>query len=66
MRVDLVVANHADESLGRDDVRALSGENGRPVEGATVELLLGEWSPDEQIETIAGVCRASVTAPARG
>ncbi len=31
---------------GSYDVRVLSGENGRPVPGATVEMLLGEWSPE--------------------
>jgi hypothetical protein len=37
---------------GTFDVRVLSGESGRPVAGAAVELLVGEWNP-ERIERMA-------------
>ena len=43
---------------GSYDVRVLSGETGRPVEGATVELLLGEWSPERIQRSASGTTDA--------
>ena len=40
------------------DVRVLSGESGRPVEGASVELLLGEWSPERIQRVVSGTTDA--------
>ena len=43
---------------GSYDVRVLSGDSGRPVPGATVELLLGEWSPERIERSASGITDA--------
>ena len=52
---DLVLVKSQSKERGaatRVDVRALSGESGRPVAQATLELFRGEWNP-ERIERVA-------------
>jgi uncharacterized protein YfaS (alpha-2-macroglobulin family) len=60
---DLVftVSQHSTSSNGERasyDIRALSGDSGRPVPGATVELLLGEWSPERIQRSASGTTDA--------
>ncbi len=43
---------------GSYDVRVLSGDDGRPIPGATVELLLGEWSPERIQRSASGTTDA--------